>query len=124
MVVKHSTGFFRKPQTLGNIEFGRFWNQDIAKTFGELSNLEDLNLFDCKELIMLRDSFGSLKHLKKLNLRWSRIKLLPESFGELSNLEDLDLDACEALFMLSDSFGSLKHLKTLNLEGFRIKNLP
>ena len=61
--------------------------------------------------------------LVSLNLRYSRIKNLPESFGGSSNLEDLDLGYCGALFMLPDSFGSLKHLKTLNLEFSGFKNL-
>ena len=86
-----------------------------------MENLEDLNLCGCS---MLSDSFGSLKHLKKLNLQGSRIKSLPKSFGELGNLEYLNLSSCKELSMLPNAFGSLKHLKKLDLRYSGIKNLP
>lgn len=39
-----------------------------------------------KKIISLPESFGELKTLRKLNINFNEIKLLPDSFGKLENL--------------------------------------
>ncbi|KAG0562345.1 hypothetical protein KC19_9G139100 [Ceratodon purpureus] len=93
----------------------------LPKSFGELSNLEVLNLRRCRELYMLPESFGGLRKLRDLNLEGSGIRSLPASFGKLSNLEVLNPGT---LYLLPESFGGARKLRGLNLKGSRIRSLP
>ncbi|KAG0562812.1 hypothetical protein KC19_9G173000 [Ceratodon purpureus] len=96
----------------------------LPESFGELGNLEVLNLRRCSNLRLLPDSFGGLSKLRDLNLEGSGITSLPASFGELGSLEVLNLRGCQKLHLLPESFGGLRKLRDLNLGLCRITSLP
>ena len=91
--------------------------ESLPESFGELSNLEVLDLNECSNLTMLPGSFGGLQKMQELELESSGIESLPESFGELSSLEVLDLSWCSNLTMLPRSFGGLQKMQELELGG-------
>ena len=87
----------------------------LPEQYGELSNLEDLDLSQCRYLRSLPEGFGDLKSLTSLNLRECRsLVSLSEGFGELINLQTLGLQ-CKSLKSLPERFGDLKSLTSLNL---------
>ena len=88
----------------------------LPERFGELSNLQTLNLQYCRALVSLPERFGQLENLRTLNLESCRsLGSLPEGFGELKSLTSLDLQECRSLVSLSEGFGDLKNLHTLSL---------
>jgi len=90
----------------------------LPERFGELKNLQTLNLSGCENLVILPERFGGLTSLKDLDLRGCRsLESLPEGFGELASLEKLFMRGCASLVSLPEDFGELKSLTSLNLSG-------
>ena len=82
----------------------------LSEGFGQLVNLEELNLQDCRQLLALSADFGGLKSLKVLNLSSSdyyytmSLRSLPEGIGQLVNLKELNMGGCENLLSLPAGF--------------------
>jgi hypothetical protein len=52
--------------------------------------LETLDLENCRYLVTLHDSIGSLRHMRLLNLsRCDGLSQLPESIGDAENLQEV-----------------------------------
>ena len=93
---------------------------DKDATYVILSKILTLTSLDLSyvEIQSLSKGFGELKNLQTLNLNWCKCKKLeslPVGFGDLKNLETLDLENCEKLVSLPKGFGKLENLQKLNL---------
>ncbi|CAN7032005.1 unnamed protein product, partial [Brassica rapa subsp. trilocularis] len=71
--------------------------QKLRSSIGNLTNLENLDLFRCSSLVELPSSIGNLRNLKKLNLRGcSKLMALPVNIN-MKYLDNLDLSYCSSL---------------------------
>jgi len=90
----------------------------LPESVGNLTNLTQLNLEDCINLIHLPKSIGNLTNLTQLILRkCSYLTSLPESVGKLINLTQLSLRECVYLTRLPNSIGNLTNLAQLDLRN-------
>ncbi|XP_044470866.1 putative disease resistance RPP13-like protein 1 isoform X1 [Mangifera indica] len=75
-------------------------------------------------IVKISDSFGGLKHLRYLNLSYTKIKTLPESTSSLFNLQSLILRECSRLMKLPN-MRHLINLRHLDIGGInQIKEMP
>ena len=96
---------------------------------GLLANLGDSWALGLKKLDMrfygmkiVPDNIGNLINLEYLDLANNRLTSLPNSIGNLTNLKELIVNS---LTSLPDSIGNLTNLiKVLNLEGSDLTSLP
>lgn len=111
---------------LKELSLGYTGLSSLPQDFGNLANLEILNLSSCIKLTSLGENLGQLTKLQSLNLSYvNKITALPESIGQLQSLTSLNLSACSALESLPESLANLKGLTTLRLYGCsKLKQLP
>ena len=119
-----------------NIKFGDLSNVeelDLHKSnikslppisVGCLQNLKNLRLSETKYLFTLPEDIGNISSLEKLDLRESSIQSLPTSIGCLQNLKTLHLAQTKNLLALPEEIGNLTGLTCLSLTGSRVKVLP
>ena len=87
-------------------------------------NLEVLDLFKCKNLIVVDESVGSLDKLEIWNLEGcEKLQTLPRSLM-LRSLRYFDLCDCLMLEKFPDISPRMKNLQTLLLSRTGIKGLP
>jgi Leucine-rich repeat (LRR) protein len=95
---------------------GWFDLQAVPDALGELTELNTLNLYDCRQLKMLPDALGKLTMLTSLNLSSCRaLQTLPDTLGGLTQLTNLALAGCRTLETLPDALGECINLETLHL---------
>ncbi|XP_058196351.1 disease resistance protein RPV1-like [Rhododendron vialii] len=88
--LSHSPNLVRTPDFLG------------------IPNLERLFLHDCRSLVEVHESIGSLERLVSLDLRDCKsLRKLPRSIGKLKHLESLNLSGCPNLDELPTNTGSM-----------------
>ena len=122
---------------------------DLSKDIGNLKNLEELNLRDCRlhsfpdslsKLTKLRtldvsqngfvirgpsEDIGNLENLEELNLRDCRLHSFPDSLSKLTKLRTLDVS--QNGFVIrgpSEDIGNLENLEELNLRDCRLHSFP
>jgi Leucine-rich repeat (LRR) protein len=103
----------------------QYWNLpavQIPETIGELTQLEQLNVY-CLPLGPLPGSLGKLHKLQKLELRWCQLTALPPQIGELQGLEHLNLEHNQ-FNTLPAQIGLLKNLRKLILNRNPLTLLP
>ncbi|KAF8029276.1 hypothetical protein BT93_E1834 [Corymbia citriodora subsp. variegata] len=83
----------------------------------EAKSLRDLNIYDCTKFERFPDIPHRLEGLKKLCLRGTAIKELPESIGNLVSLEKMELGNCKNLVCLPSSIYMLQNIDHLELRG-------
>ncbi len=88
---------------------------DLSKDIGNLKNLEELNLRDCR-LHSFPDSLSKLTKLRTLDVSQNGfvIRGPSEDIGNLENLEELNLRDCR-LHSFPDSLSKLTKLKVLDI---------
>jgi Leucine-rich repeat (LRR) protein len=98
----------------------------LPNSFGNLVNLEHLELKSCSEMMSLPDSIGNLTKLQYIELsECKKLQMLPCSFGNLVQLQHLYLDKCNKLAVSKKDFGNIRALERLKISGCsRIKVLP
>lgn len=99
-----------------NVEFCN----DLVKLpadIGDINPLEKLTISHCPKLLSLPAEIEKLENLKELRLR-SCIGLvgLPDSISKLSNLTFLDISDCNSIKSLPEDIGDLRNLGKLNMK--------
>ena len=90
----------------------------------ELKSLRALSL-NGYYIVELPDSIGDLKHLRYLDLSYTRIRGLLESTTILCNLHTMILEGCSYLKKLPSNLGNLVNLCHLNiLHANKLEGMP
>lgn len=99
--------------------------ENLPEEFCQLRSLKVLLLMFTK-LKSLPDSFGDLINLEHLDLsRSGSLERLPNSFGNLIKLKYLSLSECENLTISCQTLGNISTLEHLNLYGcMKMEVLP
>nr|AAQ93075.1 TIR-NBS-LRR type R protein 7 [Malus baccata] len=93
--------------------------------FSQVPNLEELILYNCKELSEIHPSIGHLKRLSLVNLEWcDKLISLPGDFYKSKSVEALLLNGCLILRELHEDIGEMISLRTLEAEYTDIREVP
>ncbi|XP_014520718.1 putative disease resistance RPP13-like protein 1 [Vigna radiata var. radiata] len=105
----------------------RIWDwvckMSIDDLFSRFKLIRVLSLYNCRSLTEVPESVGNLKHLRSLDLSWTRIEKLPDSIILLYKLQILLLNYCEKLKELPSCLYQLDNLRRLDLEGSGVQNV-
>ncbi|GJW75558.1 NB-ARC domains-containing protein [Tanacetum coccineum] len=99
-------------------------NLTTTPDFSEITNLEELSLEGCVNMVSVHPSIGMLKRLVVLNLReCKRLQNFP-SRVEMDDLHVLNLTGCLKVDQLPEALGQIKSLTELHVDRTAIKKLP
>ncbi|GKD40097.1 NB-ARC domains-containing protein [Tanacetum coccineum] len=99
-------------------------NLTTTPDFSEITNLEELSLEGCVNLVSVHPSIGMLKRLVVLNLRdCKRLQNFP-SRVEMDALQVLNLTGCLKVDQLPEALGRIKSLTELHVDRTAITELP
>ncbi|GJU66418.1 NB-ARC domains-containing protein, partial [Tanacetum coccineum] len=99
-------------------------NLTTTPDFSEITNLEELSLEGCVNLVSVHPSIGMLKRLFVLNMRdCERLQNFP-SRVEMDALKVLNLTGCLKVDQLPEALGRIKSLTELHVERTAIIELP
>nr|GEZ05679.1 NB-ARC domains-containing protein [Tanacetum cinerariifolium] len=99
-------------------------NLTTTPDFSEITNLEELSLEGCVNLVSVYPSIGMLKRLVVLNLRdCKRLQNFP-SVVEMDTLKVLNLTGCLKVDQLPEALGRIKSLTELHVDITAIRELP
>jgi hypothetical protein len=96
---------------------------ELPRDIGNLVGLVELNLADNIALGSLPPGLGSLKNLKKLDVRYCGLTDLPPEIGNLKNLESLQMWG-NGFIELPYSITELTNLKELYLKNNKLNKIP
>ncbi|HEC40207.1 hypothetical protein LCGC14_0652700 [marine sediment metagenome] len=94
----------------------------IPKEIGKLKSLEELSLFEEREIETLPEELFNLP-LKKIYMTGCESLVIPDSIGNLQSLEELDLSYND-MDGLPGSIKSIRTLKKINLSGNNFNSFP
>ncbi|PWA61522.1 NB-ARC domains-containing protein [Artemisia annua] len=92
--------------------------------FSDITNLNELNLEGCVNLVSVHPSIGMLKRLVVLNLRGCKQLRIFPSRVEMDSLQVLNLSGCLKVEQLPKALGLIKTLTELNVDRTAITELP
>ncbi|GJS16672.1 NB-ARC domains-containing protein [Tanacetum coccineum] len=99
-------------------------NLTTTPDFSEITNLEELSLEGCVNLVSVHPSIGMLKRLVVLNLRdCKRLQNFPCRV-EMDALQVLNLTGCLKVDQLPEALGRIKSLTELHVDRTAITKLP
>ena len=89
----------------------------LPTSIEHLTDLVELELYNCKNLVHFPDTIFNLKLVRRVNL-WgcSKLDRLPENLGNAESLISLELSET-AIRKVPSSIGLLKHLDELTIIG-------
>jgi Leucine-rich repeat (LRR) protein len=98
----------------------------LPKEIGKLTQLTHLDLARCISLKSLPKEIGKLTQLTHLHLlNCLQLKSFPEEVGNLTQLIHIDLSSCKDMTKVPKSIGYLQSLQWLSLEDcYNLKYLP
>ncbi|GAY44818.1 hypothetical protein CUMW_084770, partial [Citrus unshiu] len=96
----------------------------ISTRFCKLKSLVDLHLDDCLNLELFPEILRKMEHLKYIYLERTAITELPTSFENLRGLEILTVKGCSKLDKLQENIGNLEFLGCFLAVGSAISQLP
>ncbi|GKE07446.1 NB-ARC domains-containing protein [Tanacetum coccineum] len=100
------------------------YNLTTTPDFSEITNLEELNLEGCVNMVTVHPSIGMLKRLVVLNMRDCRQARSFPSKVEMDSLRVLNLSGCLKVNKLSEDLGRIKSLTELQVDRTAITELP
>ncbi|XP_027909297.1 putative disease resistance protein At3g14460 [Vigna unguiculata] len=100
-----------------------YCKMSIDDFFSKFKYIRVLSLYDFLNLNEVPKSIGNLKHLRSLDLSYTRIENLPDSVGLLYKLQILKLNNCERLKELPSCLLQLNKLCFLELLNTKVKNV-
>ncbi|KAK8503664.1 hypothetical protein V6N12_024836 [Hibiscus sabdariffa] len=125
LILKGCSNLRKLPEIDGKMEcllklyLERTGIEGLPSSIGKLSNLNLLNLKDCRNLVSLPSSIGGCTSLRNLNLSGcKRVENLPEKLQQVEFLEELDLSETGITEPPSFIF-QFKNLKVLSFGGFK-----
>ncbi|GJU82168.1 NB-ARC domains-containing protein [Tanacetum coccineum] len=99
-------------------------NLTTTPDFSEITNLEELSLESCVNLVSVHPSIGMLKRLVMLNLRdCKQLQNFP-SRVEMDALQVLNLTGCLKVNQIPEALGQIKSLTELHVDRTAITELP
>ncbi|KAI3745665.1 hypothetical protein L6452_08068 [Arctium lappa] len=99
-------------------------NLTSTPDFTWITNLKELILEGCVNLVKVHPSFGMLKKLVVLNMRYcKRFRRFPCKI-EMDSLEVLHLFGCSKLDKLPEFFNAIQTLREFSFDGTAITELP
>ncbi|GJY89191.1 NB-ARC domains-containing protein, partial [Tanacetum coccineum] len=99
-------------------------NLTTTPDFSEITNLEELDLEGCVNLVTIHPSIGMLKRLVVLNMRDCRRARSFPSKVEMDSLQVLNLSGCLKVDKLPEDLGKIKSLTELHVDKTAITELP
>ncbi|GAY69021.1 hypothetical protein CUMW_268730, partial [Citrus unshiu] len=96
----------------------------ISTRFCKLRSLVDLFLDGCLNLERFPEILEKMEHLKRISLGHTAITELPSSFENLPGLVVLFVEDCSKLDKLPDNIGNLESLRNIFAVGSAISELP
>ncbi|KAH9305928.1 hypothetical protein KI387_010332, partial [Taxus chinensis] len=135
-------------QSLQHLELPYCEISSLPISFGDLTNLQHIDLRNCKELKMLPVSFKQLIHLQHLDLSYcEKLSLRLDMLENITMLEYLKFSGCKelqelphqitnqvslrklyvdrtGLRVLPTNIGELDHLKELCMDQTKLRDLP
>jgi len=97
--------------------------KEIPQEIGTLSELVELNIADNIDLGSIPSGIGSLRNLKKLDIRYCGLTELPPEIGNLKNLEYLQMWG-NGFVELPNAITELTNLKELYLNNNKLTTIP
>ncbi|KAF5469492.1 hypothetical protein F2P56_013559 [Juglans regia] len=113
-----------KPKNLTTMTFFNCQFLEKIPDLSSISNLKELIIQNCRRLVEVHDSVGSLEKLSMLDFRGcSKLQILPRSL-KLRSLHMLHLCDCSSLRYLPEIECKMECLRTLTLNHTAIEELP
>ena len=113
-------GFGRNMKRVQNLYLGYTAITTLPTSIEHLTDLVDLSVNSCNNLVHLPDTIFNLKSVRKVSLTLSsKLDRLPENLGNAESLEELDLWDT-AIREVPSSIGLLKHLEELDFRGWNL----
>ena len=95
---------------------GQAFGNSTVRASDSLSNLMEINIDYCNDLVELPAWLCEVLHLKKLSItNCHKLSELPDGIGNLVNLEVLRFRSCTELLELPESIKSLHKLRILDI---------
>ncbi|KAK4728668.1 hypothetical protein R3W88_021656 [Solanum pinnatisectum] len=114
----------KKLSTLKHLVLTNCYELTKTPNFGDMPNLETLDLKRCVNLEEVHPSLGHCRMLTSLRLSdCDKLKKLPK-FVCMDSLEDLELSECTRLEEFPEICGDMRRLSSLYLESPWIRSLP
>ncbi|KAK4280537.1 hypothetical protein QN277_012152 [Acacia crassicarpa] len=115
--------FTKMFHTLSRMNFRNCKSLQQIPDLSGVSNLRELWLDGCTNLVEIHHSIGRLNKLKVLSaMQCNNLKILPNLW--LTSLEQLNLFGCSSLHNLPDILVEMKYIRTLDMGRTAITALP
>ncbi|XP_022748035.1 putative disease resistance RPP13-like protein 1 [Durio zibethinus] len=99
------------PQKIGNLNLSETSIKRLPNSLSRLYSLQTLTLFYCKYLVELPKDMGRLVNLQHLNIRGTKLLMMPQGMGKLKDLRTLtDFVLGKQNCSTINELGKLEHL--------------